>query len=94
MFVGTSIFDGVCLVTDDLPFVTVSFLMAVLAAVGGVAAAATGAVDLKNIPKGTRAKRVGLGTRSATTSSLACSRSARSCATAPTTTSPPRSLSP
>ena len=33
--------------------------MAVLAAVGGVAAAATGAVDFKSIPSGTRAKRVG-----------------------------------
>ena len=60
MFVGTLIFDVVYLITDDLQFATVSFFMAVLAAVGGVAAAATGAVDFKNIPKGTRAKRVGL----------------------------------
>jgi uncharacterized membrane protein len=59
MFIGTLIFDIVYLLTDDLQFATVSFFMAVLAAVGGVAAAATGAVDLKNIPKGTRAKRVG-----------------------------------
>ena len=54
MFVGTLIFDVVYLITDDLQFATVSFFMAVLAA------AATGAVDFKNIPKGTRAKRVGL----------------------------------
>jgi uncharacterized membrane protein len=60
MFLGTLIFDIVYLVTDDLQFATVSFFMAVLAAVGGVAAAATGAVDFKNLPKGTRAKRVGL----------------------------------
>jgi uncharacterized membrane protein len=59
MFIGTLIFDIVYLLTDDLQFATVSFFMAMLAAVGGVAAAATGAVDLKNIPKGTRAKRVG-----------------------------------
>lgn len=60
MFVGTLIFDVVHLVTDDLQFATVSVFMAVLAVVGGVAAAATGAVDRKkNIPKGTRAKRVG-----------------------------------
>ena len=59
MFLGTSIFDIVYLVTDDLQFATVSYFMAVLAAVGGVAAAATGAVDFKNIPSGTRAKRVG-----------------------------------
>jgi uncharacterized membrane protein len=59
MFLGTLIFDIVYLLTDDLQFATVSFYMAVLAAVGGVAAAAAGAVDLKNIPKGTRAKRVG-----------------------------------
>jgi uncharacterized membrane protein len=59
MFLGTLIFDIVYLLTDDLQFATVSFYMAVLAAVGGVAAAATGAVDLKNIPTGTRAKRVG-----------------------------------
>ncbi len=59
MFLGTLIFDVVHLVTDDLQFATVSFFMAVLAAVGGVAAAATGAVDFKNIPIGTRAKRVG-----------------------------------
>ena len=59
MFVGTMIFDVVYLISDDLQFATVSFFMAVLAAVGGVAAAATGAVDFKNIPSGTRAKRVG-----------------------------------
>ena len=60
MFLGTLIFDVVYLITDDLQFATVSFFMAVLAVVGGIAAAATGAVDFKNIPKGTRAKRVGL----------------------------------
>ena len=60
MFLGTLIFDVVHLVTDDLQFATVSFFMAVLAVAGGIAAAATGAVDFKNIPKGTRAKRVGL----------------------------------
>ena len=60
MFLGTLIFDVAYLITDDLQFATVSFFTAVLAAVGGVAAAATGAVDLNNIPKGTRAKRVGL----------------------------------
>ena len=59
MFLGTLIFDIAYLITDDLQFATVSFFTAALAAVGGVAAAATGAVDLKNIPKGTRAKRVG-----------------------------------
>lgn len=59
MFLGTLIFDVVYLITDDLQFATVSFFMAVLAGVGGVAAAATGAVDFKNIPAGTRAKRVG-----------------------------------
>ena len=59
MFLGTLIFDIVYLVTSDLQFATVSFFMAVLAVVGGVAAAATGAVDFKNIPSGTRAKRVG-----------------------------------
>jgi uncharacterized membrane protein len=50
----------VYLVTEDLQFATLSFSMAVLAAVGGVAAAATGAVDFKSIPKGTRAKGVSL----------------------------------
>jgi uncharacterized membrane protein len=59
MFLGTLIFDVVYLLTDDLQFATVSFFMAVLGVVGGVAAAATGAVDYMNIPKGTRAKRVG-----------------------------------
>ncbi len=59
MFLGTLIFDVVYLLTDDLQYATVSFFMAVLGAVGGVAAAATGAVDYSNIPKGTRAKRVG-----------------------------------
>jgi uncharacterized membrane protein len=59
MFLGTLIFDIVYLVTDDLQYATGSFFMAVLGAAGGVAAAATGAVDYKNIPKGTRAKRVG-----------------------------------
>ena len=59
MFLGTLIFDIVYLVTDDPQFATVSFFMAVLGTVGGVAAAATGAVDFKNIPSGTRAKRVG-----------------------------------
>jgi uncharacterized membrane protein len=59
MFLGTLIFDIVYLVSGDLQFATVSFFMAVLGAAGGVAAAATGAVDYKNIPKGTRAKRVG-----------------------------------
>jgi uncharacterized membrane protein len=60
MFLGTLIFDVVYLVTHDLQFATVSFFMAVLSVAGGVAAAATGAVDFKNIPKGTRAKRIGL----------------------------------
>jgi uncharacterized membrane protein len=60
MFLGTLIFDVVYLLTEDLQLAAVSFSMAVLAAVSGVAAAATGAVDFKNIPKGTRAKRVGL----------------------------------
>ncbi len=59
MFVGTLIFDIVYLVTDDPQHATVSYFMAVLGTVGGVAAAATGAVDYLNIPKGTRAKRVG-----------------------------------
>ncbi len=59
MFIGTLIFDVVYLITDDPQHATTSYFMAVLAAVGGVAAAATGAVDLKSIPKGTRAKRVG-----------------------------------
>jgi uncharacterized membrane protein len=59
MFLGTLIFDVVYVLTDDLEYATVSFFMAVLGAVGGVAAAATGAVDYVNIPKGTRAKRVG-----------------------------------
>ena len=59
MFLGTLIFDIVYLITDDLQFATVSFFMAVLGTVGGIAAAATGAVDYKNLPKGTRAKRVG-----------------------------------
>jgi uncharacterized membrane protein len=60
MFLGTLTFDVVYLITDDLQFAAVSFFMAVLGVAGGVAAAATGAVDFKNIPKGTRAKRVGL----------------------------------
>jgi len=59
MFLGTLVFDIVYLLTDDPQFATVSFFMAVLGAIGGVAAAATGAVDYMNIPKGTRAKRVG-----------------------------------
>jgi len=59
MFLGTLIFDIIYLLTDDLQFATVAFFMAVLGAIGGVAAAATGAVDYMNIPKGTRAKRVG-----------------------------------
>ncbi len=58
MFLGTLIFDVVYLLTDDLQFASVSFFMAVTGAVAGVAAAAIGAVDYGNIPKGTRAKRV------------------------------------
>lgn len=54
MFVGTLIFDIMYLITNDLQFATASFFTAVLAAAVGVAAA-TGAVDFKNIPKGTRA---------------------------------------
>lgn len=57
MFLGTLIFDNVYLLTDDLQFATVAFFMAVLGTIGGVAAAATGAVDYMNIPKGTRQAR-------------------------------------
>ena len=68
MFLGTLIFDIVYLITDDLQFASVSFFMAVLAVVGGVAAAATGAVDFKNIPGGTAPSGSGGSTPSATTS--------------------------
>jgi uncharacterized membrane protein len=59
MFLSTPIFDIVYLLTDDLQYATVSSFIAVLGAVGGVAAAATGAFHYKNIAKGTHAKHVG-----------------------------------
>lgn len=59
MFLGTVVFDVAHLVTDDPQYATVAYFMAVLGVIGGVLAAATGFVDLKSIPKGTRAKRVG-----------------------------------
>ena len=54
------IFDGVHLYTDNPTFAVVSYWMLVAGLIGGVVAAVPGWIDWLAIPKGTRAKRIGM----------------------------------
>lgn len=54
------IFDGVYLYTDNLTFAVVSYWMIIAGLIGGLLAAVPGLIDWFAIPKGTRAKRIGL----------------------------------
>ena len=54
------IFDVIQIVTDNPQWGHVSFWMISAGLIGGVAAALFGVIDWMGIPKGTRAKRIGL----------------------------------
>lgn len=54
------IFDGVYLYTDNPMFAQVSYWMLVAGLIGGLLAAVPGWIDWLAIPKGTRAKRIGM----------------------------------
>ena len=54
------IFDGVYLYTGNATFALVSYWMLVAGLIGGLVAAVPGWIDWLAIPKGTRAKRIGM----------------------------------
>jgi uncharacterized membrane protein len=67
------IFDLVASATDRSVFADAAFWMITSGIIGGLLAAVFGLVDWLVIPSGTRAKRIGGSTASATSSWSACS---------------------
>lgn len=60
LFSTAVVFDIVYLVTNDAVFADVSFWEITAGIIGGLVAAVFGLIDWMAIPKGTRAKRIGL----------------------------------